>query len=129
MLRIEAIAHGGMRPGGLGRQCAPRMEVVSGRSRTGKRPFPLIAPVAADEHPAFGSLVRIAAAHHVDVYGRLALDAVVDALQPVVEPTLLECLEIDGRIGRELRLSGEVGFRTTVSPRANDEALQAVLVG
>jgi len=84
--------------------------------------------MAADEHAPFRRLVRVPSAHHVDPHRRLAVDTVVDALEPPIEPAQLEGVEIDGGIGRELRVPRVAETRAAVGPGAYDESLQALLV-
>jgi hypothetical protein len=71
--------------------------------------------------------VGIAAAHNVDPDGRFALDSVIDALKPMVEPSGPKRIEIEGRVRRELRLSGETAGLTTVRPWSDNETLKALL--
>src|ERR1700680_4227284 len=84
--------------------------------------------MTTDEDAPLRGFVAAAAAHDVNANGRFALHAVVHALEPMIEPALLERIEVDGRIRRELRLSGVAYARTAVSPGTDDEPLRALLV-
>src|SRR6516225_5361152 len=104
-----------------------RVQEIRCHLRPRERPLLLIAPMAADEHAPFRRLVRVPSAHHVDPHRRLAVDTVVDALEPPIEPAQLEGVEIDGGIGRELRVPRVAETRAAVGPGAYDESLQALL--
>src|ERR1700680_935963 len=84
--------------------------------------------MTTDEDAPLRGFVAAAAAHDVNANGRFALHAVVHALEPMIEPALLERIEVDGRIRGELRLSGVAYARTAVSPGTDDEPLRALLV-
>ena len=93
---------------GLSGESTPSgVQIVRRRLRARQRPLLLVAPVAADEDAAFRRLVRIAAAHHIDADRRLAVHAVVDSLQPMVEPAQMKRPEIERRVFGELRLAGD----------------------
>src|SRR6185369_1878424 len=89
--------------------------------------FPFLAPPTADEDPPFRRAVAVATAHHEDTHRRLAIDAVVRALEPAIEPAELERLDVDGGIAAELRLAREAAPLPAVRPRPHDQAQRALL--
>src|SRR6516164_6391870 len=111
----------------MAREHPARVQEVRRELRARERPLLLIAPAPADEHAALRGLVRVPSSHDVDAHRRLAIDAVVDALEPAIEPTQLEGVEIDGGIGLELRVAGVAETRAAVGPGADDEPLQTLL--
>src|SRR5207247_9805425 len=102
---VEWVMRGRARTWRARGQAAVRVQVVGRRNGARQRPLALVAPAAADKNPAFGCSVRVAAAHDEDADGRLAVHAVVDPLQPVVEPAPMEGLEIKAGVRSELRLA------------------------
>src|SRR5439155_16844293 len=106
MLGIKQVVGGRTGAGLTGGQATARAQVVGRDGRAGERPLALVPPVSADENAAFGRLVRVAAAHHKDANGRVAIHAVVETLEPVIEPAELEGGEIERRLRPELRLAG-----------------------
>ena len=53
---------------------------------------PLVAPVAANKNTTFRGLVPVPAAHHIDAHRRLAIHAVIDSLEQMVEPAQVKCI-------------------------------------
>src|SRR5262249_25602789 len=84
--RVEEVVRRRRVPGLVRRQRSPRPQVVGRRPPGGERPFLPLAPAPADEDTALRRPVAVAAAHHEDPDRRLAVDAVVDPLQPPIEP-------------------------------------------
>ena len=72
--------------------------------------------------------MRIAAAHNEDTHRRLAIYSVVDSLQPMIEPALLEGEKINRRIRAELGLARIAARATSMCPRSHNEALQALFI-
>src|SRR2546429_344219 len=124
---IEAIGQGGMGYRLVRRKRPVGVQVVRRRRRPGERPFLFIAPAPADEHPTLRGLVSVTAAHDIDAHRCLAVDAVVDTLQPMIEPALLEGVEIDGRVGRELRIARVARVRAAMGPGSDNQPLRALL--
>ena len=81
----------------------------------------------ADENAPFRRLVSVAAAHNVNPDGRFAIHAVVDALQPVIEPSQMERIEIQRRIVRELGFSRVSIVLAAMNPRPDNQPLEALL--
>src|SRR5581483_9388233 len=126
-LRIELVSDRCVRLGFVRREEAAGMQIVGRRFGTRQRPFLFIAPMATDKNPAFGSLMAIAAAHHVNADRRLAIYAIVDMLQNVIEPAQLKGIQIDGGIRSELRFSGVADIGLAVNPGADNQPLRTLL--
>ena len=92
-----------------------------------KRPVLLVAPVASHENAALGCFVRITSAHHIDPHGRFAIHAIVNAPQPVIEPSKVKRREIERRVLGELRFSRVTEVLTAMDPWSNDQPLEAFL--
>ena len=103
------------------------MEVVGREAGAGERPLLLVPPAAPDEDPPLGRPARVPAAHHEDAHGCAALDPVVRALQPAVEPALAERVHVESRVGAELGVAGERHLLSAVRPRPDDQPVRATL--
>src|SRR2546425_6816831 len=105
------------------RRKRPLGEQVIGRGLgASQRPLGLIPPVPADENSAFRRLVAVASTHDEDADRRFAINTVLDALQPRIEPALPECIEIESSLGSKLPFPRKTFRLASVSPRAHDES-------
>src|ERR1700678_448008 len=89
------------------------MQVVFRPCRSGERPRLLVAPLVG--------------AHDKDLHGRFGRQAVVRALQPVIEPAQLHALDVSGETGRS-HAEGKIALNLlelAVTPRSYDELLPA----
>jgi hypothetical protein len=85
-----AIAGGGVRLAAAG-----QVELRVARAR--QRPLPLVAPAVLP--------------HHEDLDGRLAVHAVVDALQPVIVPAQEQVAAVELGVGSEVEPAIEAAVR------------------
>ena len=112
----------------FGWQLAVTVQVIRRGARSSEGPFLLVAPMSAHEYSAFRGLMGITPSHHVNPHRGFTIDAVVDVLQPTVEPTALEFPHLESRIGGELGVPRVAGGGSAVLPRSYDELLEAVFV-
>src|SRR5215475_3779988 len=100
MRRIEAI-RGGRRS--LARLAGAKrpvfVQVVVREARARQRPLLLVAPAAAVNESSGTRAASGSAAHHEDPERRLAVQAVVDAAEPPVEPAKMQLVEARERRG------------------------------
>src|SRR3989449_2872246 len=123
---VEKIPRGGARrrcPSRLFRRRRALGEQVIGRGLgASQRPLGLIPPVPPDENSTFRRPAAVAATHDEDADRRSAINTVLDALQPAIEPALPEWIEIESSLGSKLRFPGKTLRLASVSPRAHDES-------
>src|SRR5260370_32472853 len=99
MLGVKEIPDGRfIGPGFFPGEHSIRTQVVGSRLRPRERPLALLPPMPSHEDSAVGCLMTVPVAHDEDPDGRLPVHAVVDPLQPSVEPTLPEGDEADLRL-------------------------------
>src|SRR5207245_7857267 len=70
------------------RKRALGVQVIGRGLGASQRPFGLIPPVAPDENSAFRRPAAVAATHDEDADRRFAINTVLDAIQPAIEPWL-----------------------------------------
>ncbi len=103
------------------------MQVVRRVDRARERPLVLLAPGATDKEPSLRGLVRVAAAHHEDTHRRLAVHAVLEALQPAIEPPQTKRVHVQGRRRTELGDPEKLWSLAAMRPRTDNQPLQALL--
>src|SRR5262249_29689898 len=83
--------------------------------------------MATHENSSFRGLVRISPGHDEDPDQWLAVDSVVDAFEPALEPAQSQRVEINRRGGAKLRLARVAPGLSAVGPRPHDQSLRALL--
>src|SRR3954447_85842 len=92
-----------------------------------QRPLLFIPPTTADKNPSFWRFVSVSTAHHIDPDRRLPIYAVIDSLQPVIEPSCPPRIHGECGVGCELCVAGKGTALSPVCPRADNQSLQAPL--
>src|SRR5581483_4010524 len=128
MMRIKFVGVGGFCPGLLRRKNSISVKVVRRGHSSRQRPFMLVSPMPAYEESAFRCLVCVATAHDENSNRRLAINAVIHSLQPMIEPPQLKFIEVDRGVGTKFGFASVAASAASMSPRPNDQTLQAFLV-